>query len=355
MSVSFFATGAVLVLATASLPAAIQAPAVFRGVYLNESAAGSAARTAQVLDLARSGAANAVVMDIKDWSGNVSYRSILPRVKLYHAGHPTIRDLAGLLRRFHAAGLYCIGRMEVFQDPRLAEARPDLAVQDARGGLWQDHQGLKWIDPSAREAWDYNLAIAHEALARGFDEINFDYIRFPSGGELSRMRFPITPAGFPKHRVIGEFFQYVRRAMGSAVISADLFGLATVNRDDLGIGQIIEQAYAVFDYVCPMTYPSLYARGFHGFDRPSRHPYQVVHYSLTRAQRRLKPHYRARLRPWVQAFRYLPEQVHAQEQAIQDALGPQFHGYTLWNPAGRYTAAQLTPPENAVAMSLEYK
>ncbi len=217
----------------------------------------------------------------------------------------------------------------------------------------------------------------HDAIAHGFDEINFDYVRFPSDGDLKDMYFPSWDKKTPKHAVIREFFSYLRRELAGTPISADLFGLATVNEDDLGIGQVIEDAYRGFDFVCPMVYPSHFAKKFLGYPNPADRPYEVVNYSMKQAVARLeefeqpqirpasatvdaktgkgrlpepvkpapKRAPRVKLRPWLQDFslgaRYDAAMVKAQIDAVRDALGDRYAGYMLWSPSNVYTAAAL--------------
>jgi hypothetical protein len=133
-----------------------------------------------------------------------------------------------------------------------------LAVQSkSTGKSWLDRKGLAWMDPASQEVWDYNLAIAKDAASRGFDEINFDYIRFPSDGNMSDMTFPIYDMVSAKHLTMRKFFQYTRDSLPNTIISADLFGLAAVVKDDLGIGQVLEDALPYFDAISPMAYPSI--------------------------------------------------------------------------------------------------
>jgi len=345
-------------------PAGRSSPPAFQGVYLTSWSAGSPARIHRVIELARAGRINTVVIDIKDATGYVAYATTAPDVARYGARRATIRDIDSLLARLHQEGLYVIARIVVFQDPRLALARPELAVhqhlealpaeRDGAGTalrpaavLWLDRKHLAWIDPASREAWSYNAALAKEALSRGFDEINFDYVRFPSDGNLKEMEFPAWDGATPKHEVIRRFFAYLRHEMPDAVLSADLFGLSTVNHDDLGIGQVIEDAYPYFDYVCPMVYPSHFAAGFLGFPNPAEQPYRVVNYSLESAEKRLRNARaaRGRLRPWLQDFnigaRYDKDKVEAQIRAVRDALGDAYAGYLLWSPSNNYTEDAL--------------
>jgi hypothetical protein len=359
-------------------------PEIVKGVYLTSWSAGLKQRIDYVEKLARTVGVNTVVIDIKDYSGNLAYRAAVPEVQKYGAVHVKIRDIDGLIRRLHAARIYVIARITVFQDPVLAAARPELAVhrksllaggaKPSRGTLWLDHKGLAWIDPAAKPAWEYTAAIGRDALSHGFDELNFDYVRFPSDGNMRDMHFPISGDHVSKPAVLREFFAYLRRSFEGARISADLFGLATVNSDDLGIGQVIEDAYLNFDYVCPMVYPSHYAPGFRGFKRPAEHPYEVVRYSMDRAVARLrsltarpahtdgqahvpagafkpaapaaKPVRVAKLRPWLQDFdlggNYDAAQVRAQIRATEEALGADYAGYLLWSPSNVYTAGAFT-------------
>jgi hypothetical protein len=216
---------------------------------------------------------------------------------------------------------------------------------------------LAWIDPASKEAWDYNIAIAKDALERGFDEINFDYIRFPSDGDLKSMKFPIWDGKTQRREVIKEFFKYLRESMPSAKLSVDLFGLTAVNYDDLGVGQNIDDAFEYFDYICPMVYPSHYANGFLGHENPADYPYEVVKYSMEKAKKRLASYkelnetedkkINAVLRPWLQDFDYKAvydtSMVKSEIQAVLDALGDDYKGYMMWSPSNFYTTEAIKP------------
>jgi hypothetical protein len=344
-------------------------PGIVRGVYFTNWSAGLKRRIDYLAELRKTTGMNTVVIDIKDYSGYLAYRVGVPDAARYHAIRPTIRDVDATIARLHAQGILVIARITCFQDPILAQARPDLAVHResklAEAGkpdestLWRDHKGLAWIDPASREAWAYLAAIAKDALGRGFDEVNFDYVRFPSDGDMKDMAYTSWDGQTPKHAVIADFFAYLRRELGPARLSADLFGLATVNSDDLGIGQVIEDAYADFDYVCPMVYPSHFARQFLGFANPAEHPYDVIHYSMQKAVERLaalyappvapatvrRPLKDVKLRPWLQDFslgaRYDAGMVKAEIQAVRDALGDRYAGYMLWSSSNVYTREAL--------------
>jgi hypothetical protein len=166
---------------------------------------GLKSRIDYVIELARRTGVNAVVIDVKDYSGYIAYRTAVPDAQKYGAIRPTVRDLDSVIKRLHEANIYVIARVTVFQDPILARARPELAVHraslvKAQGGMtketiWLDHKGLAWMDPASRRAWDYNIAIARDTLQHGFDEVNFDYIRFPSDGNMRDMQYPACARG----------------------------------------------------------------------------------------------------------------------------------------------------------------
>ena len=334
-------------------------PSVIKAIYLTSWSGGSSKKINYVIDLKKAGLINAVVVDIKDFSGIVAYDIQNPDVIKYGAKEIRIPKINLTIKKLHDEGIYVVARITVFQDPVLATARLDLAVKSSSSmiaastlgtnSLWKDRKGLSWIDPAATSSWDYFVAIVKDAASRGFDELNFDYIRFPSDGDLNDMLFPHWDEITPKHKVIKKFFKYLRGSLPNVKISADLFGLATVNKGDMGIGQIIEDAYEYFDYVSPMVYPSHYATGFLGYVNPATAPYEVVKYSLDGAFARLKSTstiiFTSKLRPWLQDFDlgadYNEAMVELEIQAVKDALGGDYNGFMLWNPSNIYTKEAL--------------
>lgn len=341
-------------------------PAVIKAVYLTSWSAGTEKKIQYLLTLASSTEINAVVIDIKDYSGYIAYDAQIPEALHYKSKETRIRKPNALIKRLHDAGIYLIARVTVFQDPVLAAARPDLAIHtSSTGGIWYDKKNLAWLDPAGKETWDYVVAIAKDAAARGFDEINFDYIRFPSDGDLDDTDYPFWDERTAKHETIRTFFKYLRQSLPNTKISADIFGIATIRKDDLGIGQIIEDAYEYFDYVAPMVYPSHYGAGILGYKNPAEHPYEIVLHALQSALKRstdyslqttasspatssselqaisYKP--KAALRPWLQDFslttKYNKDMVRAQIKAVSDAGGES--GWMLWNPSNVYTREAL--------------
>lgn len=365
----------------------INPPEIIKAIYITGYSAGTKSYLNYLTNLFQTTEINAVVIDIKGSSGYISYASEIEDAKKYKLNSNVILDIDSLIRFFHDKNIYVIGRIAVFEDPLYSKARPDIAVYDkektaaspeqGRRILWRDNSGLSWLDPASTDAWDYNISIAKEALNNhGFDEINFDYIRFPSDGDVKNLGFPIwdqnSPAGGSKREVIKEFFRYLRTELKDEKISADLFGQTTVNTDDMGIGQVIEDAFEYFDYISPMVYPSHYINGFIGFSNPAEHPYEVVKYSMENALNRKSAYLGAsknivfknsesagspaentqqalnsyavslaKFRPWLQDFDmgadYNAFMVKEEIRAIQDALGSDFNGYMLWNPSNIYT------------------
>ncbi len=321
-------------------------PAVVKGVYMTSWVGGYASIREKILKLIDTSELNAVVLDVKDSTGIIGYETDIADVKKYGTEEKRIPKINTLIKELHDKNIYVIGRIAVFEDPGLAKARPDLAVKNSKTGkVWKDRNNLSWVDPTSQEVWDYNVAIAKDALSRGFDEINFDYIRFPTDGDLVALSYPFYQGKTLKADEIEKFFSYMDEhlhADSNVKISADLFGLSTVNKDDLGIGQVIESAFAHFDYVNPMVYPSHYAAGFIGYKSPASHPYEVVKYSLDHAMTRLRAgSYKGRLRPWLQDFNlvgvnYYDKEVKAQIQATYDAGVTD--GWLIWNASNVYTA-----------------
>jgi len=362
-------------------------PEIIKAVYVTGWSAGSKSYLNYLSNLFENTEINAVVIDIKDYSGTISYIADAPEAKKYNLYNYAISDIDSLVRFFHNKNIYVIARISVFEDPAYAKARPELAVYDAEKTLfaklaidpktgtteqndsgpvlWEDNNRLSWLDPASTEVWDYNISLAKDVFYHGFDEVNFDYIRFPSDGDTKNMGFPVWDEKTPLSKIIKEFFAYLRKELDGEVISADLFGQTTVNRDDMGIGQILEDAFLNFDYISPMVYPSHYANGFIGFENPAEHPYEVVKYSMNSALLRKRIYFNkmkeailgegsegaeipsaieiklAKFRPWLQDFNmgadYTAEMVQQEIQATKDSLGEEFKGFMLWNPSNVYT------------------
>lgn len=339
------------------VPSLLSPPDIINAVYLTGWSAGSSSRIQYVIDLARDTEINAVVIDVKDYSGYVLYDTRIKEVEEYGAERILIPRIAQMLQKLHKEGIYVIARIVVFQDPILANARPELAIhslakiqEQADSILWLDNKELAWIDPAAKEAWEYNAKIGKEVIALGFDELNFDYIRFPSDGDIYDMSFPVWDEKTKLPLVLRGFFAYLRSEFSDAVISADVFGLATIWDGDFGIGQIIEDTFEYFDFVSPMLYPSHYAKGFLGYENPDEYPYEVVEYSMKSALLKLQEYIasggnESKIRPWLQDFalgvEYDEQMVSAEIRAVKNAMAEDFSGFMLWSSDNVYTKEAL--------------
>jgi hypothetical protein len=331
-------------------------PAHVRGIYLNAWAAGSQQKLQRLIDLAGATEINTFVIDVKE-GGQISYRSQVPLARAIGADQEYIRDVRGVLRRLRENGIYPIARIVVFRDEVLAKARPDLSVRHQNGGDWIDSYGHWWVDSFNRRVWDYNIAIAREALELGFSEVQWDYVRFPDVPR-SLMRQAHWPArdGRTMAQGIREFLLYSREQLKEygVPVTADVFGLTVSARDDMGIGQQWEKMVDATDVLLPMVYPSHYARGSYGVQQPNAAPFEIVSTAMRHAvQRSAGIAHAASIRPWLQDFtlgqpRYGAAHVRAQIDAVYSAGLTE---WVLWNPGSNYTAAALAD-RNGVAPDL---
>ena len=302
--------------------------------------AGSGKWLAQTIDFMSQTGINSLVVDVKDDTGTISYQSKVPLAEAIGSWERKIGDPAKLLETLRQHRIYPIARIVVFKDPYLAKHKPEWAVQDSSGGLWEDHKGLNWVDPNNKAYWDYIVAIAREAIGLGFQEIQFDYVRFTSDGAIQRCVYPFSN-GELKQDVIRDFLKYAREQLKPyhVPISADIFGLTTSALDDQGIGQLYEKIIANVDIVSPMVYPSHYAPGSFGLGNPNLHPYETVYRAIRDAHKRLEKagNTTTVLRPWLQDFNlgahYGRQEIQKQIQAVRDAGASE---WIFWNPSCRY-------------------
>lgn len=320
-----------------------------KGIYLTAYTAGNKIRRAKLVELIETTELNSVIIDIKDYSGLIFFNTNIPLADEVESEDIRIPDLKDWLVELKQKGIYTIARITVFQDPYLAEKRPEIALKSTSGGLWRDYKGLAWVDPTQKLVWDYNIDLAKEAIRLGFDEINFDYIRFPSDGNIKQIVYANldNATSESKSEVMKGFYRYLHESLEfyPALTSADLFGMVLWRDDGLNIGQRLGDASPYFDYICPMVYPSHYPRGFENFDNPAAHPYEIIYRSLIRAK--CEGDCRAKIRPWLQAFNlgavYTPEMIRLQIKATNDGGG---YGWLLWNAANNYTAGGLESFDN---------
>lgn len=283
---------------------------------------------------------NGVVVDVKGDKGRLAFR---PRNRIAQeagAFRTDLMDLREVLAFCKEHGLYTVARMVVFKDPVLAAARPEWALRHPDGTLWLDRGGAAWVNPYLQEVWEYNLALAREVADLGFDEIQLDYVRFPSDGQVGAIDYGQESTRETRTAAIRGFVRAFADALeDKAVFTAvDVFGLTvTVHPEsDMGIGQRVTDVAPYVDYLCPMVYPSTFAPGNLGLENPYASPYQVVFRSVQEASRRVPEG--TRVRPWLQYYFYAPDDLREQMQAAAAAGG---WGWMFWNSRANYIFPQV--------------
>ncbi len=319
-------------------------PAPVRAVYVNAWAFGGS-RFWDLVRLADSTEVNSFVIDVKDDTGYLTYKSEVPTAIAIGAnGQLRARDAADRLRTLHLHGIHAIARIVVCKDPLLARGMPRWSVRDVDGGLWRDRLDFAWVDAFNDSVWTYAADLAREAVRMGFSEVQFDYVRFPDEpkAKMARAIFPARRPGETVRSGVARNLRLLRdqvRPLG-VPFTIDVFGMTTNVTVDLGIGQVWEDLVSTADVVLPMVYPSHYYQSMYGAPRPNAEPYRVVRGALTDGLRRSQrmAGATAEIRPYLQAFtlgqpRYTPDEVREQIRAAAD-LG--IHGWVLWNPRSAY-------------------
>jgi hypothetical protein len=313
-----------------------------KGIHVSIFVAADKKLFGGIVDMVKRTELNGLEIDIKDETGYIGYDSQVELANQLGTDLPKGgMDLGRVMDKCWYNDIYAIARIVCFKDPVLAKKRPDLAVHDKRGGLWGKGQ---WLDPYNREVWKYILDIATEAASNGFKEIQFDYVRFPSDGDVTACVFPAND-GSTQEDTIAEFCKYMRdnlKPLG-VVVSADLFGLTASAQGSMGIGQDVSRMAQYLDYLCPMVYPSHYNYNEYNIRVPEANPHDTVYYSLEDFQKKVEGT-NCKLRPWLQDFSlkitYGPNEVRAQMNACYE-LG--IEEWLLWDPNCTYTEAALEP------------
>ncbi len=316
-----------------------------KGLYLTASSAG--ARLDHYIELANTTEINSYVIDVKNDYGIVSYKSEVPLASEIGAIE-SLYDIEKMTTKLRENDIYSIARIVCFKDPILAKNKPEMAIKNTEGGLYV-HNQMNWVNPYNKDAWQYNIDLAKEALARGFDEVQFDYIRFPDG-KKSQMVFE-GKDDRQLYEVVNDFLAYARQQLPNAIISGDVFAIILESPGDTeGIGQYFEYVGENLDYLCPMAYPSHYANGQIinnvKFPKPDLDPYGVIKNTLLKAKARHEKveGHKPILRTYLQDFTatwigngnwqyYEDEQVRQQIQAVYDAG---YEEWFLWDPMNNY-------------------
>lgn len=359
-------------------------PEPLKAIYMSQCVVGTTNFRKDLVELVDGTELNAIVIDIKDYTGKIAFDTANPVLADSVSDACGASDMKEFIEELHAKGIFVIGRITVFQDPYYTSKHPEQSVlsKSRPGEPWKDHKGLSFVSVMSKSYWEYIVALSKESYALGFDELNYDYIRWPSDG-------PMSDADYPSDRLAEEvekFWKYLHAEVKpiGAVMSADLFGMTTTNTDDLNIGQQLERALPYFDYIAPMVYPSHYPKNFIGLANPNSDPYKVVHHAMKEAVKRTiatstkvwtlsgqpimdtivipavgtttatstrevpsglytkESFSKLKIRPWLQDFDYGgdygPKEVRAQIQATYDAG---LTSWYLWAPSNRYTRGAL--------------
>jgi hypothetical protein len=317
-----------------------EVPAEIRGVHVTMALAsipGKLQEYASTLGL------NTIELDVKDENGEIGFYRLAPPLARRVGAAMRYYDPRKATAYLHKQGIYVIGRVVCFEDPILSEKRPDLAIRTKGGDVWRNHAGLGWTNPYDKRVWDYNLDVAKAAVRAGFDEIQFDYVRFPSDGDIESAVFP-GKRNEAMSATIARFVHYATtrlHAMGARV-SVDVFGLSATR--NLGIGQSPRRLAKIVDAIYPMVYPSHYSPGEYGLSSPVSTPGRTVGRSLRDFRRQMRRG-KAQLVPWLEDFSFSGTTTldHVQDQ-IRAARRWKTGGFLLWNPSGVYTTGALTSP-----------
>jgi hypothetical protein len=315
-----------------------------RGVYVPYRHLHSK-KWSEIIDLLNKTDLNAVVLDVKTDSGQVTVPSSDPLAKA--AGIVAKPITPEFIKSLKDQGIYTIARITTFKDPHMAKLRPQLSLQNKGGGVWYDAKGVAWLDPYQSEVRSYAISLAKAAATAGFDEVQFDYVRFPeNGAKVDRQVRYANPNGTSKAEIIAAFLKEAKTQLASTPlrISADVFGLTTSAADDMGIGQDWSRLTTTADILCPMVYPSHYAKGTYGVAQPDLQPYLIIQRAVQAGlAKNRKVQTSASIRPWLQDFTakwvkphqtYGTEQVREQVKALEESG---IYEFLLWNPNASYS------------------
>lgn len=333
-----------------------------KGIYVSAYVAGTGSMMDKIIEEIDRTELNAVVIDVKDDQGRITFSMDSPIVNEIGASQVFINDLPGLLQKLEDHDIYPIARVVAFRDPYLAEKKPEWSLHVADGSIYRDKKGLAWVNPYKQEVWDYLIEVGKKAGEMGFKEIQFDYIRFAVDSTMKDVVFDEGDTlGRSKTEAITEFISYAHDKLGreGLAVSADVFGTIMRSREDAAsVGQIYTEMAENLDYICPMIYPSHYGPGSFGIENPDKEPYETIRNALKGSKSLLdgageEGKSQAIVRPWLQDFTasYLPdyidygdEQVRAQIQAVYDAGYDQ---WILWDAGVSYHYGGLLTPEEA--------
>ena len=332
-------------------------PEQLRAIYLSAWTAGDKKRLKTIIERAKEAGINALVIDVKDATGYVSFPLGGTPLAHYGTGSNRIQNVRELIEKLHNEGFYLIARIVCFQDPLYSKKHPEFAIHRRGGTIWKNRRGLSFLNPKNEEAREYLAELAKYAYQLGFDEVNFDYIRYPSDGNLWNINYELGE-GETKREIIRSFAEFLhnkfhREDEGSVYIpmSADLFGFVATREEVSSIGQKLEDFFPYFDAIALMVYPSHYSQNYLGFSHPGEYPYEVIFHDMSKARERLDIFLSQRndekeegekhmpsLRTWIQDFslrtHYTKEMI---QKEIQASLDAKIDSFMVWSPNNRYT------------------
>ncbi len=327
-------------------------PEKVRGIYLTGYSFANKKERDRLISFVDETIINTMVIDIKDTTGKLMFSPQNEKLKKIPLSKYALKNVefVKLLKNLEDKKIYTIARITTFQDPTAVKIFPELALKNRYGKIWKNYGGVSWLDMTNKDAWEIPVLLAKEAYYLGFDEVQFDYIRFPSDGNLRTIKYKNPPKGGKRYQVLKEFYSFLDKELENIKIprSIDLFGLTYKKRKnkeyDLNIGQRVVDAGQYFDYLSPMVYPSHYPVGYMGFKNPALFPYEIINDALKDGEFILKnsSSTKALSRPWLQDFNmgafYGKEKVKAQIKACDEN---NVSGWILWNPYNRYTKEAL--------------
>lgn len=369
-------------------------PEQVKAIYMTSCVAGTTSFRQRLVDLIKETEINSVIIDVKDFSGTISFPPESDAWRpAWGKASCGATDMKEFIKELHEDGVFVIARITVFQDPFYTGVKPSLAVKKSDGvTVWKDHKGLSFIDVGAHEYWDHIILLARDSYNIGFDELNFDYVRYPSDGPMSDISFTHSkeyPGDDMMQANLEAFFSYLHDKLSDEELyakyqhvntgretnvpwtSADLFGMTTTNFDDLSIGQVQDRAAPYFDFIAPMVYPSHYPKSFLGLGNPNDHVYKVVNYAMQSGVDRMKasttpmmgfkhtrvgtstpavyqkPVYTAdKFRTWIQDFDYGGDYDVAEvKDQIKASYDAGVMSFMIWAPSNIYTRGALHSSE----------
>lgn len=366
-------------------------PVKVKGIYITGPVAGSE-KMDELITLVEETELNAMVIDVKNDEGVVTYKMQSDTVLEIESGVRYIKDMEALVEKLHGKDIYLIARIVAFKDPYLAEMKPELSLKTSSGAVFRDKNGDAWVNPYMQEVWEYLVEIGTHAAEIGFDEIQFDYIRFSTDVNAGSVDYGEIAETMTKEEVITGFTEYAYNKLHplGVKVSADVFGTIIDNDYDAAlVGQNYQEMAAHLDYICPMVYPSHYSNGVYGLEVPDKEPYETVYHAMSESKKKLEPvedvsanslerdegtidvsanslertgrtadvsanslertEKTAGVRVWLQDFtatwvkghiEYGAAEVRAQIQAVYDAG---YEEWILWNARMNYTEGALLP------------